>query len=221
MTIRGLSGRCEYLIETASESEFTRYIVGLRALMFERPTFQRSFHLSANLVVDLANTTDYRTSLMIGSGSNTLIGEIVDLLHADTYCNLFVAGGAGGGSGAIQLQVQTSDATTSGSFTDPTSGLASMPGGSGGIASGGNFYANSGLWSSGNYSYSSPCSGAPLFCSGGIQFAAFQRPGRYARLLNVSGPYTGAITAGFISQKKVTGSGPGYSFSPSSGAINV
>lgn len=178
--------------------------------------------MSANLVVDLANTTDYRASLMIGSGSNTLVGEIIDLLHADTYCNLFVAGGVGGGSGAIQIQVQTSDSTTSGTFTDPTSGLASFPGGSGGIASGGNFYANSGLWASGNYSLSSPCSGAPLFASGGIQFAAFQRPGRYARLLNVSGPFGGAITAGFISQKKVTGSGAGFSWSPGSGsAINV
>lgn len=177
--------------------------------------------MSANNIVDLANTTDYQVSLTLGSGGTLGVGAICDLLHADTYCNLFVAGGFQGGSGAIQVQIQTSDATTSGSFTDPASGLASMPGGSGGIASGGNFYANSGLWSSGNYSYSSPCSGAPLFCSGGIQFAPFQRNTRYCRLINVSGPYAGAITAGFISQKKVTGSGAGFSYSPGSGSINV
>lgn len=177
--------------------------------------------MSASTTVDLANTTDYQVSLTLASGGTLGVGAICDLLHADTYCNLFVAGGFEGGSGPIQVQIQTSDSTASGDFTDPTSGLASMPGGSGGIASGGNFFANSGLWASGNYSYSSPCSGAPLFCSGGIQFAAFQRPGRYARLINVSGPYGGAITAGFISQKKVTGSGGGFSYSPGSGAINV
>ncbi len=177
--------------------------------------------MSANTIVDIANGADYRASLMIGSGGTLAFGEVIDLLHADTYCNVFVAGGFQGGSGPIGIQIQCSDGTTSGSFTDPTSGLAAFPGGALGVASGGIFYANSGLWSSGNYALSSPCSGAPLFCSGGIQFAAFQRPGRYSRLINLSGAYAGAITAGFVSQKKTTGSGAGFSYSPSSGAINV
>lgn len=169
-------------------------------------------------MVDLGATCDYRASIMIGSGSNFIVGEIIDLLHADTYCNIFVAGGAAGGSGVIEARVQTSDATTSGSFTDPTSGLPQMPSF---MASGGVMFVNSGLHSSGNFSLSSPVNDAPVFCSGGIQFAAFQRVGRYARLINVSGSYPGAITAGFVSQKKTTGSGGGFTFNPGSGVVNV
>lgn len=176
--------------------------------------------MSANYVVDLANTTDYRASVMIGSGSDTTIGQIVDLSDAHGYTNVWIAGGVAGGSGPIQFQIQTADATTSGSFTDPTSGLPSdtFPVN---VVSGGNVWANSGLWNSGNFSITAPVNSAPHFCSGGIHFAAFQRPHRYARLINISGVYPGAITAGFVAQKHVTGSGGGFAYSPGSGTVNV
>ena len=176
--------------------------------------------MSANLIVDLCNGADYATSVTIGSGSDLTVGRIVDLLQGNTYCNVFCAGGVAGGSGPIQLQLQTADVLTSGSFTDPTSGLVlgQFPVG---VVSGGNVWINSGLWGSGNYSLSAPVNSAPLFCSGGIGFAAFQRPGRYARLINVSGVYPGAITAGFVTQKKTTGSGGGFDYSPGSGTVNV
>lgn len=172
--------------------------------------------MSANLVVDLANTTDSRVSVAVGSGINQVVGEIVDLLGANTYCNVFTTGGAG--SGAIDMWIQTSDTTASGNFTDPTSGLAQFPVN---ISSGGRLITNSGLYVSGYSSPIAPINNAPVFCSGGTQFGAFQRPHRYARLINNSGVFPNYITAGFISEKKVTGSGGGFSYSPGSGSINV
>ena len=172
--------------------------------------------MSANLVVDLNPTVDTRPSVVVGSGSNLIVGEIVDLLHANTFCNVFCAGAAG--SGLIELRVQTSDSVLSGTFTDPTSGLAQIPQG---FASGGVVFCNSGLYASGNSSPYAPVNNAPLFCSGGQQFAAFQRPHRYARLITNSGPFPNFFAAGFISQKKTIGSGFGYTFSPSSGTVNV
>lgn len=171
--------------------------------------------MSASLTIDLGSTTDFRASVSVGSGSNLTVGEIVDLIDANTYCNVWCAGGAG--SGAIELRVQTSDSTASGTFTDPTSGLAAgaFPTF---IASGGIFFANSGLPGSGNVGNFAPVAAAPLFCSGGIQFSAFQRPGRYARLLYNSGPFPNYFEAGFVSQRKITGSGAGFSFSPQSGS---
>lgn len=175
--------------------------------------------MSANLVVDLGNTTDFRASVMQGSGASFTVGEIVDLIDANSFCNVFCAGGAG--SGAVELRIQTSDSLTSGSFTDPTSGLVAgqFPPF---VASGGIFFANSGIPGSGNIGNFAPVGSAPLFCSGGIQFAAFQRPGRYARLINNSGVFPSWMTAGFISQRKQTGSGAGWSWAPQSGStINV
>jgi hypothetical protein len=173
--------------------------------------------VSANLVVDLGATCDYRASVSVGSGSDFAVGQIVDLLGANTMCQLYVAG-ALFGSGAIEVRVQTSDSVTSGTFTDPTSGLAALPTT---LVSGGVFFANSGLWASGYSSLSAPVNNAPLFCSGGIQFAAFQRPHRYARLVYNSGVYLNPITAGFISNKKTTGSGAGFTYAPGSGSVNV
>ena len=176
--------------------------------------------MSANLIVDIAGGADYQTSITIGSGSDTTIGRVVDMLGANTYCNVFVAGGVAGGSGQVQIQIQTAETTASGDFTDPTSGLVAgeFPVN---VVSGGNVWANSGLWNSGYSSITAPVNSAPQFCSGGIHFAAFQRPNRYARLINVSGTYPGAITAGFVSNKKVTGSGGGFSPNPSSGTVSV
>lgn len=175
--------------------------------------------MSANLVVDLRNTTDFRPSVGVGSGSNLTVGEIIDLQNSDTVCNIYVAG-AQGASGEIEVRIQTSDDTTSGNFTDPTSGI---PAGSfpSVVLSGGRFITNSGLWVSGNQSESAPVNNAPLFCSGGIDFAFFQRPQRYARLILISGAFPNAITAGFVSNKRTTGSGGGFSFQPGSGVVSV
>lgn len=175
--------------------------------------------MSANLVVDLRNTVDVRPSVVVGSGSDLVVGGIVDLLGANTATQIYVAAGIGG-SGAIEVRVQTSDSTASGSFTDPTSGLAAFPSV---LLSGGIFITNSGLYTSGYSSPAAPVNNAPLFCSGGTDFAFFQRPHRYARLLYVSGPFPGAIVAGFIGQKRTTGSGGGFSYSPagSGDTINV
>lgn len=174
--------------------------------------------MSANLVVDLQATVDRRVSVAVGSGSDLTVGQIVDLMHANTFTNLFCAGAAG--SGVIEVRVQTSDLTTSGSFTDPTSGIPfdALPSK---CASGGVFFFNSGLAVSGSMSLSSPVSNAPVFCSGGIDFGAFLRPGRYARLITNSGPFPNNFTAGFIVQKKTIGSGGGFSYSPGSGTVNV
>lgn len=177
-----------------------------------------------NHIVDLANSCDYHVSLWSLSGQAVQVGRIVDLLGAHINTNLFVAGTVQ--SGPLQLYVQTSDSTTSGSFTDPTSGL---PTGAfpvqGRIVSGGIFYANSGLYASG---YSSPdfnlgTGGGPL-TSGGFALASFQRPHRYARVVLQSGNAVGAasiIAAGFIGQKVQGVSGGGYTLSPGSGTINV
>jgi hypothetical protein len=176
-------------------------------------------HRSANLVVDLAATTDYRPSLILGSGGGSAVGEIVDLLNANTYTNVFATLGAG--SGSVSLAIQTSDSTTSGTFTDPTSGLARIPQF---LCSGGVFVVNSGLWVSGNRSLSAPVNNAPLACSGAVQFAAFLRPdlaGRYARMVVLSGATLGALNTGFIGNKKTTGSGGGFTFSPQTGTVNV
>ena len=174
--------------------------------------------MSANLLVDAANTCDYFVSVPnTTSGAAEVVGGIVDLLGANTYCNVWAAGV---GSGFARYLIQTSETTTSGSFTDPTSGLAQMPVN---IVSGGVFIVNSGLWSSGWSSPAPPVDNAPMFCSGGIQFGAFQRPHRYARLILVSGvAHTNLnTTAGFMSNKKVTGFGGGFTFSPLSGTVNV
>lgn len=172
--------------------------------------------MSANLVVDLFSTTDCDTSISLGSGASFTVGEIVDLLGANTYCNVFCTAGAG--SGAIELRIQTSDTTASGNFTDPTSGLAQLPVN---VVSGGVIFFNSGLWVSGFSSPTSCVNNAPLFCSGGISFGAFQRPARYARLINNSGVFPNWFLGGFISNKKVTGSGGGSTLLPSSGTISV
>ena len=179
----------------------------------------------ANTITDLANGTDHHVSLYLISGANDAFGRIVDLLHADNNCNMFVTGF---GSGPLELRVQTSDATTSGTFTDPTSGLPANAFPIGGrIASGGIFWANSGLYLSGASSPAASVDAAPIFCSGGVQYASFQRPHRYARIWCTSGNASLAAVpfhAGFISQKKVTGASgtaAGFSYSPGSGTVNV
>ena len=180
--------------------------------------------MSANLVIDLPQTTNFFPSINNVSGSNVAVGAIVDLLNSDAYCNVFIVAG-GGISGVIPVTVQTSDSTASGSFTVPMSGLAQAPQSitGQGFTLSGVFWANSGLYASGNQSpFNGLVDGAPAFCSGGIQFATFQRNTRYARLVTFSGNEGSIYTAGFISQKLETGSGYGFSWSPQSGTgINV
>jgi hypothetical protein len=179
--------------------------------------------MSASYVVDLANTTNYKVSLQVQSGQNRTVGQIVDLLDANTYTQVFCAGW---NSGPVPLHIQTSDSLTSGSFTDPTSGLPAGLTGPVNVVSGGIFWANSGVgWGSGVGPYFAPAgSGAPLFASGGLAFGAFQRPHRYARLIYDSGNASIAsvpVLAGFMGQLKTTASGGGFSFSPTSGPVNV
>lgn len=176
--------------------------------------------MSASLVVDLGNTCDFRPSVIVASGSDLTVGNIVDLLGADTNTQVFVAAGPVGGSGIIEVRIQTADVTTSGDFSEPTSG---KPAGSFNtkVTSGGVFFTNSGLYASGYSSPSAPVDDAPLFCSGGIDFAHFQRPHRYARLILNSGSFPGPIIAGFLGQKLTVGSGGGFTLAPGSGSVNV
>lgn len=180
--------------------------------------------MSANLIVDLGGTCDMRVSVAPAQGvgntpaSGPLFGEVIDLLHADSYCNLVVFGPPN--SGPLAVRVQVSDSPLSGSFTDPTSGLpaSAFPAG---FLSGGVAWFNSGLVASGNRSVSAPVDNAPIFCSGGAQAKAFIRTGRYVRAIALSGTFTAIPYVAFLSQKKTTGSGGGQTQSPGSGVVNV
>lgn len=181
--------------------------------------------MSAGLIVDLGNQalsypTIVPTTILSGNMtapcSGTVVGSVVDMVVANTYCNLNVAGVSP--SGQLRVQVQTSDQTTSGSFTDPTSGLAQLPGA---FQSGGILWLNSG--GAGGGLLGAGTSGQ-FMASGFNVSQAFQRPGRYARALLMSGDFAcGGITVSFISQLKTTGSGGGFSYLPQSGGntINV
>lgn len=181
-------------------------------------------HYSAGLVVDLGNTCQSLPSLpgavtQSPSGqlcglSGILVGDIIDMRDSDTLCNVYMAGTAVLSSGPAIIQVQTADATTSGTFTDPTSGLGRLPSV---FQSGGNIWLNSGSFAG---IYGSGTSGQ-FVTSGFCAFASFQRPHRYARLLFNSGFYIGPLQAGFVSQLKTTGSGGGFTFAPGSGTVSV
>ena len=182
--------------------------------------------MSAHLIVDIgANSQAIRSlpggvvlspSGMLAGLSGVLVGNIADLRDSDANCNVYV-NGISVTSGPLRIGVQTSDATTSGGFTDPTSGLVQMPGtfSSGGWLVIGQSGTNPGIFNAGN-----GVSGEFLI-SGFAAFAHFQRPHRYARLLFGSGFYDGPIEAGFISQLKTVGSGAGFTLLPGSGSINV
>lgn len=165
--------------------------------------------MSASLLVDLGNTCQLANSIQPANGvgaspaSGVIIGQYVDMINANTFTNLFVAVGPNL-SGAFRVGVQTSDLTTSGSFTDPTSGLAALPTA---FQSGGLFWVGSG----GNVA------------SGVWQAAGFQNPNRYARAVVLSGSAANApVTAGFINHKKTTGSGGGFTMAPlADSVVNV
>lgn len=171
--------------------------------------------MSANLVVDLGQTCRQAVSVYAAATSGSTVGEPVDLLFENTYCNVFVAGGPS--SGQAHFRVQTTD-SLSGTWTDPTIGIpqSALPAL---IGSGGTLLVNSGLRASGTFGlpFGAPLSGSTRHASGGVTFAAFLRPHRYARLHLMSGSYTNFMTAGFVTNLKTTGSGGGQTFSPGSG----
>ena len=179
--------------------------------------------MSANLIVDLNGTAQLGASLISGNGvsgqvcglSGVYVGQSIDMLNSDTYCNVFIAGNPALSSGNLIVGVQTADADVSGQYTDPTSGLAQLPTV---FQSGGVIWINSG--STGGLYQSGGTSGA-YFNSGFVVAAAFQRIGRYARMVFNSGFYIGTLQAGFIAQNKTTGSGGGTSMSPASSGNTV
>ncbi len=139
-----------------------------------------------------------------------MIGIGRDFTNAGAYCNVWATGA--GTSGIFRVAVQTAPSDVSGSYTDPTSGLANFPSNiiSGGIlvcASGGN------------------ASGGSNMVSGGMEWGAFLRPAGHpwVRATVLSGnQHNGHVSVGFLEQLKTTGSGIGYTWLPSSGtAINV
>lgn len=184
--------------------------------------------MSANLIVDIGNTAQSLPSLpgavvlspsgMLAGLSGQLVGVIADMLHANTHTNVYVAGRSYT-SGPLLVGVQTSPSTTSGDFTDPTSGLAGVQlptwFSSGGWLRIGQSGTNPGTKNAGN-----GVSGQFLL-SGFVEFAAFQRPHRYARLIFGSGFYDGRLEAGFVGQFRTTGSGGGFSLAPGSGNVSV
>ena len=190
--------------------------------------------MGASLAVDLGKTTQHLLSfpspavaadggIAITSGgamsslSGVLIGDIVDMRDSDTYCNLLVLG-RGFGSGPLLVGVQTSPDTTSGNFTDPTSGLPQFPDP---FQSGGWLIIGSGPATDSRLGvFGSGVSGNYIL-SGFATFAAFQRPDRYARVVIGSGFYDGLLYAGFVSQLRTTGSGGGFTYAPGSGTVNV
>lgn len=176
--------------------------------------------MSANLIVDLGGTAFSYPSILGTSGvlqpaSGVVIGQTVDLINANTYTNICVVGQSV--SGQLRVGVQTSDSDTSGSFTDPTSGLPQLPTS---FQSGGIIWINSGGASNGVLA--GVASGYNI-ASGFTAFAAFQRPHRYARawvpVADVG--FNGPGTVSFVGQLKTTGSGGGFTFNPTSGTVSV
>lgn len=181
--------------------------------------------MSANYIVDLGNsaqigvsivTTPVLSGSLVAPCSGAIIGQGINMNNANAYCNLFVAGVSA--SGQLRVQVQTSDSDTSGSYTDPTSGLpvGALPGQ---FQSGGLLWINSG-GTGGGLLYGGQ-SGAYLASGFGVA-QGFIRNGTFVRANILSGDFAvGGLVVGFISQLRTTGSGGGSTQSPGSGALNV
>lgn len=192
--------------------------------------------MSANLVIDIGGSCVTQLSLpaagvaadyglavtsggAISSLSGVLVGDTIDLLHADAACNVFACG-RGFGSGPLLIGIQTADVTTSGSFTDPTSGLAAADRPRG-VSSGGFVIIGSGAATDVLLGVFGSGVSGQVIQSGFAAFVRFERPHRYARLIVGSGFYDGTLLAGFVSQARPVGSGGGFSMSPSSGSVTV
>lgn len=177
--------------------------------------------MSATTVVDLGPVVQSTPSINAASGgvwaaSGATIGNVVDLINCNNYCNVSILGTAAFGSGQLRVQVQVSDGTTSGSFTDPTSGMVDFPTW---MKSGGIFTLNSGGLLGG---LQNTAASGQYIASGFQVFGAFIRNGRYVRANVLSGDfYAGVLGVSFVSQRKVIGSGAGFTYAPGSGTINV
>lgn len=177
--------------------------------------------MSANLVVDLGNTCYLEPSIATGSGlvyaaSGATIGASLDLLNANVFTNVLIQGDPQFGSGQLRVQVQCSDTDTSGSYTDPTSGLAAFPTW---MSSGGIFILNSGGLLGGTRS---AAGSGHYIASGFAEAGAFQRPQRFTRFNVLSGDfYCGGLTVTAVANLKTIGSGAGFSYSPGSGTVRV
>lgn len=178
----------------------------------------------ASHLIDLGGSCQIEYTLGSGvvfAASGGTIGKTVDLLNADGYCNVLGLAMPVTTSGQLRLQVQVGDAATSGSLTDPTSGLpaAALPQG---FSSGGIIFVSSG---GGGGQSGGVLNGAVSgqYIASGVGFAAgFIRIGRYARVNVVSGDfYNGSLAVALVSQYKTTGSGAGFSLSPGSGSVSV
>lgn len=146
--------------------------------------------------------------------SGVSIGTPIFMGNANGFDNLYVMGQAVLSSGPLLLQVQCSDTDTSGTYTDPTSGLAQLPTY---FSSGGILIINSG--STGGI-LNGLASGQAVL-SGFAQGAAFQRPQTFVRVNMLSGFFIGNVQAGLISQLRTTGSGGGTTQAPGSGTVSV
>ena len=201
---------------------------GLEELLYAVKTVPA--HYSANLTVDLGNTTQMGNALFGWSqtsgvsnalcvASGTVVSQSIDMLHANTYTNVVITGQST--SGQLRVQVQTSDQDVSGQYTDPTSGLAQLPGV---FQSGGIIWINSGGTGNGLFG---PFTSGQAIASGFCVATALQRPsatpganiggGRYIRALVLSeatAQYAGPLTINFLGQFRTTGSGGGASWQP-------
>lgn len=180
--------------------------------------------MSASTTVDLGNTCQILPSItgagpgsgIVYAASGAIIGQSIDRLNSDTFCNLLVQGQAVFGSGLLRVAVQSANADVSGQYTDPTSGLAALPTA---FSSGGILWINSGALGGGVLG---ALTSGQAVQSGFSAAAGFQAPGRYVRANVLSGDfYAGPLNVSFVSQLHTTGSGGGFSMSPSSGAVSV
>lgn len=182
--------------------------------------------MSANLIVDLGGAALLGASLpggivvspsgLVDGLSGVLVGDTVDSRDANVFTNVVVMGRSVT-SGPLRVGVQTSPDGLSGTFTDPTSGLAALPTR---FASGGWLIIGQSGTAPGHWNPGEGVSGQYLK-SGFCVAAGFQSPHRYMRAILGSGFYDGPLQVAFVKQQRTTGSGGGFTFSPGSGSINV
>jgi len=163
----------------------------------------------ANLVIDIGSACRYGPSVINASNpvnSGVVVGVGVDMLLADTLCNVCVTAGTSQ-SGVLSCSVQESDDNLSGSYTN-----VNTLSGTWFWLSGGRFTVqSSGIGQSGTG-----------LVSGFTQYAAFQRQRRYVRaVVESGGGWNSTLSITFASQLLYDGSGGGYSISPATGPVFV
>lgn len=189
--------------------------------------------MSASLLVDLGNTCQLGFSFppdptlahtagasggqVDSRTSGVTIGAAIDMLHANTFCNV-VVNGICFTSGPLVVQVQTALKDTSGTYSDPTSGFSFFPTS---FQSGGQIYV--GLSGDGGGLLNSGFVSGQSILSGFAISAGFQRPAghRYARINVLSGFFVGQVQAMFVTNLRTTGIGGGQSQQPGSGSPTV